>query len=125
MDDIVVFLRDENNRQLLSFLGAGIAAVATAIWAIIRHFSGGRKSENSTSGATSNFNLSDNTGIIAGGNVVSSGSISIGYGTRAFLLFAILLGIFLLVAPFVASRFITGEIRGGQLPYFALTLSCG
>jgi hypothetical protein len=40
LDSILDFLKDETNRDILSFIGAGIAAAAVGLWAVYTHFAG-------------------------------------------------------------------------------------
>jgi hypothetical protein len=39
LQEVWAFLLDPENRATLAFLGAGVAAVAAAIWKIYTHFS--------------------------------------------------------------------------------------
>ena len=60
MTDIWTFLTDENNRGALALIGAAVAAVCTALWAVFVHF---RKRPEGSPGPTVK---ADRGGVAAG-----------------------------------------------------------
>jgi hypothetical protein len=49
---VLAFLRDESNREALSWLGGGIVAVASAIWAVVKFRAERKKDDAKKSGDT-------------------------------------------------------------------------
>src|SRR5438105_3983392 len=66
------------NKEMLTWIGGGVTAIATAGWAVIVHFFPARESKSKTATATTPTVTQSGTGIASGRDVVISGQLNIG-----------------------------------------------
>jgi TIR domain len=83
MDGLWGFLRNKRNQQVLGWLGGGLVAAATGLWAAFVYFFPPGKSPEATSPAPSPPSVQANCGGIAIGRDVTSSTITSGTTTKS------------------------------------------
>lgn len=121
MHKLLDFLLNSENRALLTWLGGGLASVASAIWVVLK-FIAERSKKESPAGTVAGQSVYVGRGVgIGGSGKVTIGNVRVGLGLGAIALIGLLLLLLGLVgyllAPSVAEA-------GGQLPSFNLTFDC-
>jgi hypothetical protein len=119
MEAIWQFLSTPDNREVITWLGSGIAAIAAALWVIIKFFS--KKGAGPSPHPTNQTITADRGGVASGRDTH--------IGVKGLSLLLILL-FFLAVSTVLASNFgkrITDVIIGDDapIPEVSLALSCG
>ncbi len=77
------FLRDRRNQQVLGWLGGGLVAAATGLWALFVYFLPPGKSPEATSSGPTPPSVKANCGGIAIGRDVTGSTITAGTTTNA------------------------------------------
>lgn len=139
MDTLLLFISSPENRSILSWLGGGLVVIAGGVWVVIKYFIERRnkteKINNNTEPPIKTIDMSQNinnsvtnnaNGVAIGPNTkIRNSQIKIGFGVRAIIFTAVIIGTLLLISSFILDRLFKSTILTEKIPEFSLVLSCG
>lgn len=118
--EVFDFLRDEGNRQVLSWVGGGLMAIASGVWVVVKFFLKRSAQKAARGERGGRMTVVVGRGIGIGGKAqVNIGSARVGYGLGS--IFSI--GLLLLVAGLCASWIVPAVARP-KLPQFDFAIGC-
>ncbi|SDA35461.1 hypothetical protein SAMN02799622_06097 [Methylobacterium sp. UNC378MF] len=125
MESLLEFLRNPENRALLTWVGGGIASLSAAFWIVLKFIIERPKiksADSSKAPTQDNLSVDVSGGIGIGGNAQVHKSFNkIGYSLGALFV----VGLILLLIVFVFDKALYPLLRSdGRLPSFELKLVC-